>query len=51
MNVSGNERLNAPRLRDKYEKLALTRDGDGLHVLRFHTAGGPDRRSPAPDAA
>ena len=25
---------------DKYENLALTRDDDGLLVLRFHTAGG-----------
>ena len=26
---------------DTYENLALTRDDDGLLVLRFHTAGGP----------
>jgi len=35
-----NERLNAPYA-DKHENLALTRDDDGLLVLRFHTAGGP----------
>jgi hypothetical protein len=36
-----NERLNAPCLRGQVRKLALTRDDDGLHVLRLHTAGGP----------
>ena len=37
-----NERLNAPSpTRDKYENLALTRNDDGLLVLRFHTAGSP----------
>ena len=25
----------------KYENLALTRDADGVFVLRFHTAGDP----------
>jgi hypothetical protein len=36
----GNEGLNAPTpTRDKYENLALTRDDDGVLVLRFHTAG------------
>ena len=34
-----NERLNA--YADKYENLALTRDDDGLLVLRFHIAGSP----------
>jgi hypothetical protein len=35
-----NERLNASRLRDKYD-LALTPDDGGLLVLRFHTGGAP----------
>ncbi len=33
-----NERLNAARLRGQVRSLALTRDDDGLLVLRFHTA-------------
>ena len=34
-----NERLNALAYVDKYENLALTRDDDGLLMLRLHTAG------------
>jgi hypothetical protein len=30
-----------PAYADKHENLALTRDDDGVLVLRFHTAGGP----------
>jgi hypothetical protein len=38
-----NERLNASRLRGQVEDLALTRDDDGLLVLRFHTCRRPGR--------
>jgi hypothetical protein len=38
-----NERLNALAYAGKSENLALTRDDDGLLMLRFHTAGGPGR--------
>jgi hypothetical protein len=34
----GNERLNALAYVDRCENLALTRDDDGLLVLRFRTA-------------
>jgi hypothetical protein len=42
-----NERLNAPRLRGQARNLVLTRDEDGLLVLRFHTRRRPGRVSPA----